>query len=530
MRRIALGSAAATLVSGLLTLPLATTGQAAPAAPAGRHPTAASRRSPSTTGPASPWTSPCCPTATSCTPPANGDDLAQRRQDRRQQPGRQHRRLPPRRGGPAEHRPRPGLRRQEEQLGLPLLLAAAEHPGRRPGHPGRQRGRRPVHRHRRPTSRRSRASSGSRASAQRRRRSTTRTEQQIIDVPVDRGICCHVGGDIVFDCAGNLLLSTGDDTNPFHSDGYTPIDERPDRNPAFDAQRSAANTNDLRGKVLRIKPKAGGGYTIPRRQPVPARAPPETRPEIYAMGLRNPFRIEVDPQTDDVYVADYSPDAERADPRPRPGRPRQVDRRSASPATTAGPTAPPPSCRTSTTTSPPATSGEEFDCAAPVNESPHNTGPARAAAGPAARRLVHLRRRRPSSPSSSTGGIGPMAGPAYDFDAARRRGPRPVAWPKYYDGMPLFYEWTRDYVKGIRAGRRRRARLDRGRHRPRSSPTTRWTWSSAPTARSTCSSTATATSPRTRTPSCPGSTTSAGRQPQPGAGGLGRRPPAGVHR
>src|SRR5918992_1310947 len=47
------------------------------------------------------------------------------------------------------------------------------------------------------------------------------SEQQIMDVPVDRGICCHVGGDIVFDSAGNLILSTGDDTNPFQSDGYT---------------------------------------------------------------------------------------------------------------------------------------------------------------------------------------------------------------------------------------------------------------------------------------------------------------------
>ena len=68
------------------------------------------------------------------------------------------------------------------------------------------------------------------------------TEQQILDVPVDRGICCHVGGDIVFDSDGNLLLSTGDDSNPFFSDGYTPIDERPTQNPAFDAQRSAGNT------------------------------------------------------------------------------------------------------------------------------------------------------------------------------------------------------------------------------------------------------------------------------------------------
>ncbi len=48
-------------------------------------------------------------------------------------------------------------------------------------------------------------------------------EQKILQVPVDRGLCCHVGGDIVFDKAGNLLLSTGDDTNPFESDGKVKV-------------------------------------------------------------------------------------------------------------------------------------------------------------------------------------------------------------------------------------------------------------------------------------------------------------------
>lgn len=181
------------------------------------------------------------------------------------------------------------------------------------------------------------------------------TEQQIIDVPVDRGICCHVGGDIAFDAKGNLYLSTGDDTNPFESDGYAPIDERPGRNPAYDAQRTAANTNDLRGKILRIKVGANGGYTVPAGNLFPA-GTARTRPEIYLMGLRNPFRIELNRQTDELYVADYSPDAGQADPlRGQPGT--ASGRPSARPATTDGPTAPPRSCRTWTTTSPPASPG-----------------------------------------------------------------------------------------------------------------------------------------------------------------------------
>jgi cytochrome c len=40
-----------------------------------------------------------------------------------------------------------------------------------------------------------------------------------------------------------------------------------------------------------------------------------------------------------------------------------------------------------------------------------------------------------------------MAGPAYEFDPAKAG---PPAWPAYYDGAPLFYEWTRDYIKEFR--------------------------------------------------------------------------------
>ena len=124
------------------------------------------------------------------------------------------------------------------------------------------------------------------------------SEQQILEVPVDRGICCHVGGKIDFDGEGNLYLSTGDDTNPFESDGYSPIDERDTRNPAFDAQRTSANTNDLRGKILRIRVTSGRRLLDPGREPVPPGHGANTRPEIYAMGFRNPFRMAVDKKSE----------------------------------------------------------------------------------------------------------------------------------------------------------------------------------------------------------------------------------------
>jgi len=271
-----------------------------------------------------------------------------------------------------------------------------------------------------------------------------RSEQKILDVPVDRGICCHVGGDILFDRAGNLILSVGDDTNPFESDGYTPIDERPGRNPAFDAQRSAGNTNDLRGKVLRIHPGQRGGYSIPAGNLFPP-GTAKTRPEIYAMGLRNPFRIEINHENDDLYVADYSPDNQNANPLRGPaGQGKWTILRE--PGNYGW-----PYCATDQLPYvdydfATGVSGATFDCAHPVNESPHNTGLTQL---PAVQHpnVWYSYTQSAAFPQLGTGGIGPMAGPAYVFDPAKAS---PPAWPAYYDGVPLFYEWTRDYIKEFR--------------------------------------------------------------------------------
>ena len=277
------------------------------------------------------------------------------------------------------------------------------------------------------------------------------SEQQIIDVPVDRGICCHVGGKIDFDGRGNLFLSTGDDTNPFESQGYVPIDERPNRNPAFDAQRSAANTNDLRGKLLRIRPRPNGGYDIPRGNLFP-RGTAKTRPEIYAMGLRNPFRFAVNRTTGEVYVADYSPDAGEPNPNRGPaghGRWMIVDE----PANYGWPYCVTPDLAYRDWNFATQQPGPYFNCSRPVNESPHNTG--QRVLPPVKQPEVWY-----SYPSADEGlfpglfedmvggdGIAPMAGPAYQFDKGN---PSAFKWPRYYHGQPLFYEWSRDYVKEFR--------------------------------------------------------------------------------
>ncbi|GII54810.1 hypothetical protein Pth03_31990 [Planotetraspora thailandica] len=272
------------------------------------------------------------------------------------------------------------------------------------------------------------------------------SEQQILDVPVDRGICCHVGGDIVFDAAGNLYLSTGDDTNPFSSDGYNPIDERPDRNPAYDAQRSSANTNDLRGKILRIHPKNGGGYDIPKGN-LFAPGTTKTRPEIYAMGLRNPFRIEINRENGDVYVADYSPDAGQANPNRGPAGHGKwaIVRKPANYGWPYCSTAELPYVDYDFAT---GTSGSRFSCTAPVNESPHNTG-LRDLPPVEQPDMWYSYSTSTQFPELGAGGIGPMAGPVYRFDEKATRGRTPVAWPEHFDGVPLFYEWTRDYTKAF---------------------------------------------------------------------------------
>ncbi|ACE83872.1 discoidin domain-containing protein [Cellvibrio japonicus] len=107
----------------------------------------------------------------------------------------------------------------------------------------------------------------------------------------------HMGGSMLFDREGNLVITTGDNTA---ASGYF----------APGAQATSGNTNDLRGKVLRIRPTATGGYTIPPGNLF--QAGPLHRPEIYAMGFRNPFRINHDPLTGYLYLGDIGPDANAA--------------------------------------------------------------------------------------------------------------------------------------------------------------------------------------------------------------------------
>ncbi|MCG5220801.1 PQQ-dependent sugar dehydrogenase, partial [Streptosporangium soli] len=271
------------------------------------------------------------------------------------------------------------------------------------------------------------------------------SEKVVLKVPNDRGQCCHVGGDIDFDAAGNLYLTTGDDTNPFESNAYSPLDERTNRNPQFDAQRSSGNTNDLRGKVLRIKPQADGTYTVPPGNLFPA-GTARTRPEIYAMGFRNPFRMSVDKATGIVYLGDYGPDAGGADAARGPGGQVEFDR-----ITGPGNYGWPYCTGTNTTaetyneyTFPSGPSAAKYDCAGgPANNSFRNTG---LATLPPAKPSWIKYGDAGSPPEFGSGSESPMGGPVYRYDAGLAS---TVKFPASLNGRYFAGEYGRRWIKAI---------------------------------------------------------------------------------
>ncbi|TLP64025.1 lectin [Microbispora triticiradicis] len=272
------------------------------------------------------------------------------------------------------------------------------------------------------------------------------SEKVVLEVANDRGMCCHVGGDIDFDAAGNLYLTTGDDSNPFESAGYSPLDERTDRNPQYDVQRTAANTNDLRGKLLRIKPQPDGTYTIPSGNLFPP-GTAKTRPEIYAMGLRNPFRMSVDKATGVVYLGDYGPDAGSTNSNRGPQG--QVEFNRIASAGNYGW----PYCTGSNSTNETYnewnfatnSTGPKYNCSGgPTNNSFRNTG---LTTLPAARPAwIRYGGDAGSPPEFGGGSESPMGGPVYRYDPNLNSS---VKFPQALDGRFFAGEYGRKWIKAI---------------------------------------------------------------------------------
>ncbi len=132
------------------------------------------------------------------------------------------------------------------------------------------------------------------------------SEKILLEIPVDRAETSHTGGGMTWDAAGNLYLTVGNNTGNSY---MAQTDERLGRS-RWDDQRGAGNTNDLRGKILRIHPEPDGTYSIPAGNLFPKGGDPKARPEIYIMGTRNAWRPSIDSKTGWLYWGEIGPDAD----------------------------------------------------------------------------------------------------------------------------------------------------------------------------------------------------------------------------
>jgi len=267
-------------------------------------------------------------------------------------------------------------------------------------------------------------------------------ETKIIDIQHPVGVVgWHSAGDLLTTPDGQLFIATGDNSDCCASNGFPPTDERPGHE-IGDAQRTAANTNDLNGKVLRITPRPEGGYDIPAGNLFPP-GTEKTRPEIYAMGFRNPFTLgDWDPATGTLWMADYGPDAVQPNPARGPaGHVRALLIRG--PGNYGWPYCTMNNVPYNDWNYVANSPGPWFDCAAPVNDSPNNTG------------LVNLPPIKPADiyytydkqahfPELHGGGA--MAGPRYTFDPAN---PSPTKFPQWFDQQRFLYDWTTDWIRTL---------------------------------------------------------------------------------
>jgi len=268
------------------------------------------------------------------------------------------------------------------------------------------------------------------------------SEKVLLEIPTQRQYCCHSAGYISFDSKGLLYLSTGDNTNAEETEGYTPIDERPGRALADD-QATAANTNDLRGKILRIKPLDNGTYAIPEGNLFP-KGHPKGRPEIYVMGSRNPYRFSVDRKNNYLYWGDVGPDTkvpgddgelmsyDEINQARKPGFygwPYFLGNNQAFPkydyAT--------------------KKEGPRKDPSNPLNNSPNNTGenvlpPAQPAM------IWYGKKDSKHFPLVGNGAASAMAGPVYYSDLFPNA---PFKLHDYYNGKLIIYEWIRGWMMAV---------------------------------------------------------------------------------
>ncbi len=109
------------------------------------------------------------------------------------------------------------------------------------------------------------------------------SELVILDVPQPSDV--HNGGDIEFGSDGMLYLGLGDG------------------GPVWEKQSQRLDT--LLGSIIRIDIRGATDeqpYKVPSDNPLVS--VPDARPEIWAWGLRNPWRMDIDPESGNIWVGD----------------------------------------------------------------------------------------------------------------------------------------------------------------------------------------------------------------------------------
>jgi cytochrome c len=275
------------------------------------------------------------------------------------------------------------------------------------------------------------------------------SEKVILEVKSQREICCHTGGSIAFGPDSLLYFSAGDNSTPFDepgqpfaNHGFAPLNGAPGHW-QYDAERSAGNSNDLRGKIMRIRVHDDASYEIPDGNLFP-KGMEKTRPEIYVMGNRNPYRISVDQKNSTLYWGEVGPDAP-VDSFATRG-PRGYDE--VNQAKKAGYYGWPffvgnnYAYRQYNYLT--GVSGAPFEPAKPENHSLNNTGltelpPAQPAF------IWYPYAVSPEFPELGTGGRNAMAGPVYYTDMY----PAATRYPDYYNGKLFIYDWIRGWIKAV---------------------------------------------------------------------------------
>lgn len=112
---------------------------------------------------------------------------------------------------------------------------------------------------------------------------TSASQEERILLTVPQPYPNHNGGMVAFGPDGYLYVGLGDGGSK------------------GDPDNRAQNPGDLLGKILRIDIERGDPYGIPMDNPF---AKGGGRPEIYALGVRNPWRFSFDTKTGNLWVAD----------------------------------------------------------------------------------------------------------------------------------------------------------------------------------------------------------------------------------